>query len=110
MTDQKTWPATFEEWLHEQLDEEQRRELAEHGADAGWPGLIYTSECVEVHDQYEEELWDWLHEDAEEMGADNVAAFMGAFRRSDMLNDPHQMKNLVVWYGAERLCHLEQND
>ena len=40
---------TFRSWLTETLDTDQIEDLAGHGADAGWPGLTYTSECCCLH-------------------------------------------------------------
>lgn len=37
---------TFRDWLTSTLDAGQIAELAEYGADAGWPGLTYTSDCA----------------------------------------------------------------
>ena len=38
------------------LSAEQIGQLAEYGADTGWPGLTYTSECVQVFDRFAEEI------------------------------------------------------
>ena len=61
-------PKTFRAWLTEMLDAEQIEDLARHGADTGWPGLTYTSDCVELFERYEEEIREALNEDAEAFG------------------------------------------
>jgi hypothetical protein len=98
-------PNTFQEWLTDTLDEDQIKDLAEHGADAGWPGLTYTSDCVKLHDEFEEEIWNRLANDAAEFGHESVAEFVGTFNRKDMASDPDQFKNLLVWYMAETIAH-----
>lgn len=97
-------PATFREWLTETLDAEQIAELADHGADAGWPGLTYTSECVELYDRFAGEIREALNQDAEDFGYPNPDAFVASFRRSDMLWDDEQRKNLLAWYMAEKVA------
>jgi len=46
---------TFKAWLQSNLDKGQRTDLANHGADAGWPGLTYTSDIVKLFDKFAEE-------------------------------------------------------
>lgn len=80
-------------------------DIARNGADAGYSGIIYTNECVELHDKYQDELWDMLYEDAKEFGYDSVPAFMATWRRKDMLSDLDQMKNMIVWYAVEKIAN-----
>ena len=93
---------TFIEWLTSTLEHDTILDLAEHGADAGWPGLTYTSDCVELYGQFEEEIWDALVMDADDMGYENPLKMICEFQRSDMLDDVDRFKNLLVWYMAER--------
>ena len=95
----------FREWLRATLDAEQITELAAHGADTGWPGLTYTSDCVELFERYAEEIREALHEDTEAFGYDSPEAFMATWRRSDMLWSEEGRKNLLVWYMAERTAY-----
>jgi len=99
-----TTPATFRAWLVATLDVEQIGELAQYGADTGWPGLTYTSDCVELFDRYAEEIREALNEDAEAFGYDCPEAFLATFRRSDMLWSEDGRKNLLVWFMAERVA------
>lgn len=94
--------STFRDWLTETLDPEQIEELAEHGADAGWPGLSYTSECVELFDRFEDEIRDALNEDTEAFGYECPEALVATFARRDMLWSEEGRKNLLVWFIAER--------
>jgi hypothetical protein len=43
-------------------------------------------------------------EDAEDLGYKNVAAMFAEFGRSDMLSSIDSFKNLMVWYGCEKLA------
>ena len=98
-------PTTFRTWLTETLDAEQIEDLAGHGADAGWPGLTYTSECVELFDRFQDEIREALNEDTESYGYDSPEAFVATFGRSDMLWSEDGRKNLLAWYMAERTAH-----
>lgn len=102
----KPTTATFREWVKENLSEE-LRDIANHGADAGYPHITYTSDCVALHDEYQEELWDMMDEDAEEFGHKSIPEFMGTWNRKDMLNDLDQMKNMIVWYAVEKIANEE---
>jgi hypothetical protein len=92
---------TFRQWLKDNLDAGQLRDLANHGADAGWPGLIYTSDTVKLFDQFGDEIWELAVEQAEQLGEGNVATMIGGFRRADMLDSLDTFKNLMVWFAAE---------
>ncbi len=96
---------TFRSWLTETLDAEQIEDLAGHGADAGWPGMTYTSDCVELFDPFQEEIREALNEDAESYGYDSPEAFVATFGRSDMLWSEDGRKNLLAWFMAERTAH-----
>ena len=95
----------FRSWLTKTLDPDQIEDLAGHGADAGWPGLTDTSECVELFDRFQEEIREALNEDAEAFGFDSPEAFVATFGRSDMLWSEDGRKNLLAWYMAERTAH-----
>lgn len=91
----------FKEWFEKNLGES-ARDIAEHGADAGFPHITYTSDTVEIYDEYESEIYEMLNEDADEFGHENVEEMISQFGRSDMLSWPEGRKNLLVWYACER--------
>lgn len=71
-----TMPPTFREWMVETLGAEQIEDLAEHGADAGWPGLSFTSDLVALYHRYRHEIRAALNEDAEAFGYDSPEALV----------------------------------
>lgn len=77
-------------------------DLAEHGADAGFPGLSYYSDTIKLYEKYEREIWEALDEDADGMGSKNILDFIGTLSGADNVADEDQFKNLLVWYMAER--------
>jgi hypothetical protein len=95
-------PTTFRAWLREALDLDQITDLANHGADAGWPGLTYTADCVDLYLRFEKEIHEALVEDAEAFGYKSPEVLIAAFHRADMLWTADGRKNLLVWYLAER--------
>lgn len=95
---------TFKEWFEDNLGES-AVDIALHGADAGYPCITYTSDTVDVYNQFEDEIYEMLNEDADDMGYDNIEMMISQFNRSDMLSSPDQRKNLLVWYACERLAH-----
>jgi hypothetical protein len=82
---------TFKQWFAEHLSE-YASDIANHGADAGFPHITYTRDTVEVFDQYGDEIWEM---------AVNVAEMISGFGRSDMLCSLDQFKNLMVWFACE---------
>tara|TARA_Y100000310_G_scaffold315824_1_gene366853 strand:+ start:1589 stop:1915 length:327 start_codon:yes stop_codon:yes gene_type:complete len=95
---------TFTEWFKECLGE-YADDIANHGADAGYPHISYTSDTVEIYNRFEDEIYEWLNEDAESFGHQSPDELIATFGRKDMLSWPDGRKNLLVWYACERLAH-----
>lgn len=93
----------FRDWFKANLLES-ASDIASHGADGGYPHLTYTRDCAETFDLFADEIWEMAVQDAEEMGSKNVAEFIAGFGRADMLSDFTQMKNLMLWYAAEKVA------
>jgi hypothetical protein len=100
----ETKPATFREWFKQNLAEDYGRDIANHGADAGYPHITNTADTVELFDQYGEEIWEMAVEEAESMGCKNVAEMIAGFKRADRIGSLATFKNLMVWYAVERLA------
>ena len=94
---------TFRGWFKANLADSSA-DIASYGCDAGFPGITYTSDCVDLYNRFEDEIYDSLREEAENSGFDSVDAFTATFNRKDMLNEPNQRKTLLVWYMCERLA------
>lgn len=92
---------TFNEWFNENL-KDSAEDISNHGADAGYQYITMTQECVELYERFESDIWEMLREDAESFGHENPMALVATFGRQDMLEDPDQLKNLLVWYACER--------
>jgi hypothetical protein len=99
---------TFKTWFNKNL-KDSARDIANHGADAGYPHITYTSDCAKLFDKFGDEIWNMAVEDADDMGCKNVAEMISGFVRSDMLGDLNQFKNLMVWYACEKLARELHN-
>jgi hypothetical protein len=95
---------TFRKWLLATLSKDELADLARHGADAGWQGLTYTRDTVELFDAYGDEIWDMAYEVAEQYGTKNVLEFIAGFQRADMASSLDGFKNLMVWFAAETIA------
>ena len=100
---------TFRDWFNANLKDE-ARDIARGGADAGWPGITYTSDTVRLFDKFGDEIWDMAVQDADDMGCKNVADMVAGFGRADMLGSLDQFKNLMVWYACEKLAREIADD
>jgi hypothetical protein len=97
--------------IREQLGDDEGydslKDVSEHGADAGYPGFSYTSDCVEFYNKHESDIWELARDSADSMGYDNPQALFATFNRKDMLSDPDQFKNLLTWFVLEEIAHEE---
>lgn len=94
---------TFRAWFAANL-KESARDIAEDGADCGFPHITYINDTVRIFDRYGAEIWEMAVSDAEDMGDGNVSAMISHFRRADMLDTLDTFKNLMVWYACEKLA------
>lgn len=99
---------TFRTWFKANLSE-QAHDIANHGADCGFPHITYTTDTVELFDKFGAEIWEMAVQDAEVMGCKNVAEMIAGFGRADMLADLDTFKNLMVWYACETLARETEN-
>jgi len=99
----------FRVWFKANL-REYARDIAGHGADAGYPYITYTSDTVRIFDRFADEIWEMAVDEAEEMGCKNVAEMIAGFGRADMLSGFDQFKNLMVWYACEKVAREMVDD
>lgn len=102
---------TFRDFLKRHLADN-LHDIANHGADAGYPWLTYTADTVELFDRYGDEIWKLACNMAEEIGYKNVAELIATFKRADMLDTLDTTKNLMVWFAAEEYARqlIEGNE
>jgi hypothetical protein len=93
----------FRSWFRANL-RDSARDIANHGADCGYPCITYTSDTVKIFDRFGDEIWNMAVEEADSLGCKNVADMIAGFRRSDMLDDLTTFKNLMVWFACEMLA------
>lgn len=94
----------FKEWVLENYDPDEVSDISNYGADAGWPHITYVIDCVRLYEQFHEEIWSLLAEDADNFCEGNVPALIASFGRADMAISEAGFKNLLVWYAVERTC------
>lgn len=95
---------TFKEWLQENLDEDQRRDLARFGAASGFPGLIYCSDTCKLYNEHKDELWELTNDIADGLGYENALDFLGSCHGANSVRSDTQFRNLMVWVAAEEYC------
>lgn len=104
------------------------KDVAEHGADSGFPGFIYYSETCEFFRDNRQVILTMLEEDAEELdltAEELVASFRGleGFNRRDLsrairqalcgIKDDSpvqtQVENVLAWYALESVaCEMTE--
>ena len=93
--------ATFNAWFDAKLAGDYARDIAEHGADAGYPYISYTADTVVIFDAYADEIWDRAVAMADGLGEPNVCAMIAGFGRADMTETWDSFRNLLVWFACE---------
>lgn len=94
---------TFRAWFNANL-KDRARDIAEHGADAGYPCITYTADCVVIFDHFADEIWNMAVEDADDFGSKNVCEMIAGFGRAGMAETWDSFRNLMVWYACEKVA------
>lgn len=94
----------FRAWFRANL-KDSAHDIANHGADCGFPYITYTRDTVKIFDKFGDEIWDIVKDQADEVGDANIALHIASFRRADMLSSLDEFKNLMVWAAVETLSH-----
>ena len=94
----------IKDWLlkEEKGDVFRIQDISKHGCSGGFGGLIYYKETVRFHDEHEDEIWDLLHEYAQQEGVkvgDKIAQV------SKDVGSLTQLKNALVWWAVEVRAH-----
>jgi len=89
----------IESFSHDEL-----ADMVNHGVSGGYCGLIYYSETTQLYQQYKDEIWDMLYDDAESQGG-TILEMIAQFSGSKNVGSSDQFENLLVWYAAEKIAY-----
>lgn len=92
----------FRAWFNANL-KNSARDIAEHGADAGYPCITYTRDCCGIFDKFADEIWSMAVDDAEDFGQP-VMTMIAGFGRADMCDTWDTFRNLMCWYACEKVA------
>lgn len=95
---------TIKEWVLESYERQEIEDITKHGCCGGIGGLIYYTETVAFHDEFEEQIWDRLHYDAEEQDL-TIMELIASFNAQKDVGSMTQLKNLLTWYAVESVCN-----
>jgi len=96
---------TFCGWMKHQFTHNELADLCNYGAQGGFHGLIYYSETTALYDQYHDDIWEMLEEDRESFGMQTCPELIASFNGAKEVGSDMQLKNLLVWYAAERIAN-----
>ena len=95
---------------HSGMEEDEIAEAGTHGADAGWPGFIYTTDGADFYRANSELIDGLLQESADSMGYGTVAELVATFNRRDMADTRDGHDCLLAWFALEEAGHYLQQD
>jgi hypothetical protein len=93
----------FKEWFEENLSN-YAEDIAEYGADYGFPNITYTHDCIKLWEKYGTSIWEYAVEQAEQLGHKNVVEMISQFNRADMMQSLDKFYNLMIWYACEEIA------
>ena len=94
---------TFKQWMQEQFDHDELKDMVNHGVNNGFSGLIYYSETTALYQQYKDEIWDILYEESEAFGV-SILEMLAQTRLGKDAATAYQFENFLVWFAAENIA------
>ena len=95
---------SFKDWMRKNFDKQKLEDIVNYGCSGGVGGLTYYSDTTALYRHFNDELWEMLNEDSENMGSKNICEFIGTFGGAENVGSAEQFENLIVWYAAERVA------
>src|SRR5512138_669738 len=92
---------TFKKWMTANFERGELRDIANHGADAGWGGLTYTRDLRDLYAKFKDEMWERLADEAESYGDSGVLAMLAQTQRGKSISTASDIEELVVWFVSE---------
>ena len=95
----------LETWMTENLSQQQLKDMATFGIDAGWAGLAQYSDLSKLYHRFQNEIWEALVEDAKALGYANSLAMITATFDKAILNEirtAEQFQSQLFWYVVKR--------
>jgi hypothetical protein len=89
--------------------EESLEDVANYGAGSGFPGFTYYTDTVKFYDEFSDEIWELLVEDARSLGCGSVLEMIAGFGGAGGCESDTTFKNLLAWYALEAVAQREVN-
>ena len=98
---------TIKEWILETQDPEDIVNISDNGCINGaCCDLIYYSDTVKFYNDYKEEIWQLLEQEAQEFGYNNIFDFMGTWSEyAKNVDSDTTFKNLLACWSVEQVSH-----
>lgn len=91
----------FRKWILKNYDRQELKDIANNGCEGGVTGLTYYSETASLYEEHEEEIWESLWSDADAEGL-TILEMLAQFNGQKNVQEPHHLKNMLVWYYVEK--------
>jgi hypothetical protein len=96
---------TLKDWIMENLDKKQIRDIATYGIDAGWRGMAGYTDTSQLYGEFKHEIWEALAEEAKALGFSNpLEMIVEVFSKEslDKLETVCQFENLLFWHLVKK--------
>jgi hypothetical protein len=88
---------------HGNLSDSNLEDAANYGADSGFAGFTYNQDGADFYTENEDDIYELLQDDCDQLGHKNIEEMISQFGRSDMLDSPITRKCLLAWYALEKV-------
>ncbi len=93
---------SFKQWMRNEFDNDELRDMVNHGVAGGLSNIIYYSETVPLYEKFEEEIWNKVAELREALGDKTELQTILRMGGAKNVDSSETFKNLLVWFMVER--------
>jgi hypothetical protein len=95
----------LKDWIKDNLDKQQLRDMDTYGIDAGWRGMASYADTSQLYAEFKHEIWEALAEETKALGYSNpLEMILGVFNKEslDKLETVCQFENLLFWHLVKK--------
>lgn len=100
---------TIKQYLLDNYELTEINDITNQGCSGGISGFIYYNETCAFHDEYEEQIWNMLDDNAQSEGI-TIMELIAELNGQKDVGSMTQLKNLLCWYAVERTAHEIVNE
>lgn len=106
---------TLKEWMANQYDAKELKDIVEHGMSQRRTSMIYYHETLPLYDRYHKDIWELLNYEADSQFHGSMGKMLNLLEAECNISNDATFKNSIIMFAAETIArqltdHLEEGE